>query len=201
MTVVGFDGWRGGWVGVRLTRGSFSDGVIGPTLADLLHAADIAVGIDMPLSFALGGEARPFDVAARARLGRRASTLFLVPPEDVMRSATYQDANRLSKARYGRGISAQAYALRDKIFEAIDLGDERLVEIHPELAFADLAGEVLMEPKRTWAGQHRRLRLLSEAGVTLPADVGEAGRVPPDDLIDAAAVALAAWRLTSAAVP
>ncbi len=201
MTVLGVDGWRGGWVGVRLHQGRFLEAVVGRSLADLRSEGDTVVGVDMPLGFATSDGHRPFDLEARRRLGRRASTIFLVPPKEVMAAPTYQDANALAKSEYGYGISAQAYALRTKIFEAIGLGDDRLVEIHPELVFADLGGSVLADSKKTWIGQQRRLRLLREAGVELPEGPGPAGRVPPDDLIDAAAVAVGALRDLGRPVP
>lgn len=194
MSVVGFDGWRGGWIGIRLRNGVFAEAVEGRRLAALISTRDAVIGVDMPLGFADGAEPRPFDLAARARLGARASTLFIVPSRDVMATAPYAEANRVARRRYGKGISKQVYNLREKIFEAIELDDERLIEIHPELVFADLAGEPLAEPKKTWNGQRRRLALLEEVGVTLPAELRSAGRVPPDDIIDAAAVAWAAWR-------
>ncbi len=201
VNVVGFDGWRGGWVGVRLVDGLFVEAVLGERLASLLSPKDVTVGVDMPLGFASGREPRAFDVEARARLGARASTLFLVPSRDVMEAVTYAEANRRSRKLYGRGISKQVYNLRAKIFEASELDDDRLLEIHPEIVFAELSGEALPEPKKTWAGQQRRLALLADAGVVIPADVGVAGRVPPDDLIDAAAVALAAWHSAISEVP
>lgn len=201
MTVVGFDGWRGGWIGVRLQSGTFLEAVEGSSLGELINPTDRIVGVDMPLGFADGGEPRPIDTDARARLAGRASTLFIVPSRDVMAAEPYAAANRLSKARYGRGISKQVYNLRAKIFEAIDLDDERLLEIHPEVTFAEMAGEPLSEPKKTWAGQRRRLALLDAAGLALPSNVGAAGRVPPDDIIDAAAVAWAAWKVADSEVP
>lgn len=200
MTVLGVDGWRGGWVAVRLQNGRFREAAVSASLADLLAPADDVVGIDIPLSFAVGSEPRPFDLDARRRLGRRASTLFLVPTREVMSLEPYAAANQLSKDRYGKGISKQVYLLRSKIFEALSLEDPRLVEIHPELVFAELAGGPLEEPKRTWSGQARRRSLLAEQGVVVPDELGAAGRVPPDDLLDAAVVAWAAHRRTQAAV-
>lgn len=176
--------------------------MVGSQLGELIRPSDAIVGVDMPLTFPRGPEPRPFDVDAKARLGRRAATLFVVPSRDVMEIDSYPEANRLSRERYGRGISKQVYNLRDKIFEVVALADDRrLVEIHPELVFAELAGQPLVEPKKTWAGQQRRLALLAEAGIELSSDVGPAGRVPPDDLVDAAAVALAAWRQADSGVP
>lgn len=201
MRVVGFDGWRRGWVGVRLEDGTFHEAVVGQALAGLITPTDEAVGVDMPLGFADGATPRPFDVQARARLGRRAATLFIVPSREVMQADTYAEANRISNREYGKGISKQVYNLRTKIFEATGLEDDRIIEIHPEIVFSELAGEPLPEPKKTWAGQQRRLSLLAEAGVTLPAEAGTAGIVPPDDLIDAAAVALATWKTIDTRVP
>lgn len=199
MIVLGLDGWRGGWVGVRLVDGRFAGAAADETLRGIVEAADDRVGIDIPLSFADDDGPRPFDTEARKRLASRASTLFIVPSRDVMEAEPYAAANALSRERHGKGISKQVYNLRSKVFEARELLDERFVEVHPEVAFADLAGEPLVEPKKTWAGQQRRRRLLRDNGVDLPDELESAGLVPPDDVLDAAVVALATARMSTAA--
>ena len=69
----------------------------------------------------------------------------------------------------------------------------RVVEVHPELSFARLAGAPLPDRKRTPVGVERRRRLLAGAGIVLP---GEPGRgVAEDDLLDAAAAAWTASRV------
>lgn len=191
MIVLGIDGWRDGWVGVRLDRGRFTSACVGRSLRDLIDDTDERIGIDIPLSFAVDGAARTFDIEARRRLRGRASTLFVVPSREVMEAEPYAAANALSRQRHGRGISKQVYNLRSKIFEAAELDDDRFIEVHPEVAFAEMAGEPLMERKKSWAGQQRRRALLRRQGVEIPDDVGPAGVVPPDDLLDAAAVAVA----------
>jgi len=73
-----------------------------------------------------------------------------------------------------------------------------VVEVHPEVSFAQLAGSPLPDGKRTWAGVHHRRRLLAEAGVHLWDDVGEAGRhAAVDDVLDAAAAAWTAVRVAT----
>jgi predicted RNase H-like nuclease len=67
--------------------------------------------------------------------------------------------------------------------------------VHPELVFRALAGEPLPHRKRTWNGQMARRRLLATAGVTLPDELPEAGKVPADDVLDAAAVAWCAYQV------
>ena len=74
--------------------------------------------------------------------------------------------------------------------------DTLVCEVHPELSFAEMAGEVLAERKTTWAGAMRRRALLAAHGLTLPDDLGSAGReAKVDDVLDAAAVAWTARRI------
>jgi predicted RNase H-like nuclease len=63
------------------------------------------------------------------------------------------------------------------------------------LVFAALAGAPVAESKKTWNGQAKRRRLLAGAGVELPDDLGAAGLVGADDVLDAAAVAWCAHRI------
>ena len=49
--------------------------------------------------------------------------------------------------------------------------------------------------QRTWTGVRQRLDLLTDHGITLPADVGAAGGVPTDDLLDTCAAAGSADRI------
>ncbi len=74
---------------------------------------------------------------------------------------------------------------------------QRIFEVHPELSFSTMAGSVVEEPKRTWAGQRTRARLLDEAGIRVPDELGPAGAAGPDDILDAAAVAWSAARIAA----
>src|SRR3712207_3556125 len=55
-----------------------------------------------------------------------------------------------------------------------------------------MAGAPLAYAKKTWSGQARRRELLARHGIVLPDMLGPAGQAPPDDVLDAAAVAWSA---------
>lgn len=71
---------------------------------------------------------------------------------------------------------------------------DRVVEAHPELAFAALAaGRLVPAPKKTATGALQRIGLLEQAlGDALPVDVPALAGL--DDALDAAACALVAHR-------
>jgi predicted RNase H-like nuclease len=187
------DACAGGWVAVTL---AFSAPCIqvAPTLDGLLLTG--VVGIDMPLGLLTDGW-RDADALARRALGRRGVTVFAIPPRPVWQQPSYADANRLCRELTGKGLSAQTWGLRGKLLEADAYrrtSPARLYEVHPELAFATLAGAPLQESKHTKPGLTRRRELLRQAGLTLPPQVIGA---PENDLLDAAAVAWSARRIAS----
>lgn len=101
----------------------------------------------------------------------------------MLEKKSYQQANEMSKRRFGIGTSAQSYALRHKIREVDQTAstDDRFFSVHPEVTFWMLAGF-----KKTWDGITSRRFLLERAGVSLPDDLGLAGQVPVDDILEAA---------------
>jgi predicted RNase H-like nuclease len=115
---------------------------------------------------------------------------------------TRDEADALNRAHGGQGVTAQAFHLGAKIAE-VDAWVRggcgvRVVEVHPELSFAAMAGgEPLHDAKRTWAGASRRRALLLAAGLDLDtADLGEVAReAAADDVVDAAAAAWSAMRV------
>ena len=197
MLVVGVDGWKDGWVGIELVNGRFHRAWLAADGDGLLaEAADAGVvAIDIPIGLSAAGT-RACDRAAKQLLGIRSSSLFLAPPRSVMVTEPYAAANALAKSEFGFGISRQAYGLREKVLEIDALEDSRLREVHPELAFKAMVGEVLPS-KRTWAGVEARRRALAAHGIVLPAGLAEVGRVPVDDVLDAAAAAWTAHRIVT----
>jgi predicted RNase H-like nuclease len=188
---VGVDGAKGGWVAVALGE----DGVRGarffPGLANVLEAwrdAD-AYAVDMPIGLPDRGRRRA-DEAARAFVGPRASSVFFAPPRSAL-LVPYDEALRLAP-----GLSRQAYSLGAKILEVEPLAarDARVVEVHPECSFRELAGAPLEHPKTTWAGFRMRVRLLESAGVAVP----ELADLPILDTVDAAAAAWSGLRVARA---
>lgn len=78
----------------------------------------------------------------------------------------------------------------------LDSAGMRVVEVHPEVSFATLAGSPISEPKSTWSGFHLRRRPLAEVGIILDGDMRLAGlRVGVDDVLDAGIVAWTAQRV------
>jgi predicted RNase H-like nuclease len=200
--VTGVDACARGWVAVTFpgpaTRGSSAPAEASIAVAPTLDGLSLTgiVGIDMPLGLLADGW-RDADALARRALGRRGVTVFAIPPRPVWEQPTYAAANRACRELTGKGLSAQTWGLRGKLLEADAFrrtSPARLFEVHPELAFAALAGAPLRESKHTTAGLAVRRQLLARAGLTLPATVAGA---PENDLLDAAAVAWSARRIAS----
>jgi predicted RNase H-like nuclease len=199
--VAGVDGCREGWVAVLLEARRFARAELAAGFADLLpHLAGAEViAVDIPIGLPGGPDPRLADVEAKKLLGKKASSVFTTPPRAVLEASTYSEANRLSKHRFERGISAQSYALRTKIFEvdAAAANDDRIFEVHPELSFTAMNGAPVTWSKKIWNGMATRLRLLDAAGITVPSDLDHAGAIPPDDVLDAAAAAWSALRIAN----
>lgn len=204
--VLGVDGCRGGWVGIVLGpgRGARPRGVFGATLAALVAEAEAAgaalaaIGVDMPVHL---GDAwpRPCDVAVRAHLGRKASSLFVTPPPAAYAAASYAEACAVSRELTGGWApSRQAWALGPKIAEVEAWAPHApcgLHEVHPEVSFSLMSGAPLLARKFSWAGHAARRAALADQGIVVPDDLGPAGRAGADDVLDAAAVAWTARRL------
>jgi predicted RNase H-like nuclease len=197
--VAGADVTKGRWVVVVLRDGDFDRAIVTKNLADFLGGTKglEVLAVDIPIGLPEGKEHRQCDLAAKAFLKPRSSSVFFTPPRPVLEAPTYQEGNQLSWHDYERGVSAQAYALGQKILEVdpIAASDDRVIEIHPEVCFRAMKGEPLDYSKHSWNGQAERRRLIAGAGIGLPDHLSEAGQVPPDDILDAAAAAWTAWRL------
>ena len=197
--VAGADIAKGRWVVVVLRDGDFDRATVTKTLVEFLaNTQDLEVlAVDIPIGLPEGKEHRLCDVAAKGFLRPRSSSVFHTPPLPVIEEPTYGQANDLSKRQFGRGISQQAYALRAKILEVnpIAAGDNRIIEVHPEVCFRAMKSEPLDFSKHTWNGQAERRRLIAGAGIDLPDHLPDAGKVAPDDVLDATAAAWTAWRV------
>lgn len=197
--VVGVDGCAGGWIAVHLRGGAFAEARFHPSLPELVEGADGAViAIDVPLGLPPDGRLwRECDLQARSLLGPRRGSVFPVPSRRVLECTSREQADRVQRELAGKGVGAQSFALFPKIREAAELRRRggRLYEVHPEVSFAAMAGGPLAWNKRAWNGKARRVRLLASEGIAVPDDLGEAGSVPVDDVLDAAAAAWSARRI------
>jgi predicted RNase H-like nuclease len=156
-----------------------------------------AVAIDMPIGLPDHGR-RQADMLAKAVIGPLRSSVFVTPVREALRAENHATAVATNRRIAGEGISIQAFGLKAKLFEieAWALRSQyRVIEVHPEVSFATLAGQSLTARKSTWAGMHQRLALLDSAGIRLRDDFGSAGAAcGVDDMLDAAVSAWTARR-------
>jgi predicted RNase H-like nuclease len=203
-TALGFDGCPAGWVAVTLEAGTVRRVEVVAHLRDRLPVGTAgagAIAVDMPVG--LVDADRDADQAARRALPGRAGSVFSTPPRSVIDGwrtgevRTHAEAVAAARRVTGKGVSQQAWRLVPKIAEADDLvaAGVALLEVHPEVAFAVLAGQPLPR-KRSWAGLSVRRSLLAAVGVVLPDRFVDDDRAAPDDVIDAA---ICAWVADGAA--
>lgn len=196
--VLGVDACKKGWVALADDLRAY----FGRTIAELASAAarDGAVSIialDIPIGLPTSGS-RQADALARRLIGTRASSVFSTPVRAALAAGSHAEATAISVQATGKGLSQQGYALGVKILEVDQWARTascRVIEIHPEVSFATMAGRSLLHPKSTWAGAAERRRVLADAGIVVPDDIGVAGQMAaPDDVLDAAAAMWTARR-------
>jgi predicted RNase H-like nuclease len=201
VAVLGVDGWRGAWVGALLDGHSVTVLAL-PDVAAVLAVPEVElVAIDMPIGLSEDG-VRACDVAAAKRLHGlgAAGSVFPTPVRAVLATDDYAEARVLSRAATDppRAPSAQAFHLVKAIRQLDEaLGDPptgRVVEVHPELAFRAIDGNV-RDRKGSARGTMQRLRAL-RAVMDVEAALAEApDGVPVVDALDACAAAWSARRL------
>lgn len=190
LRVAGVDLARGSLAVVVLEGSRVVDAFRCESFADALLVDAEVIGVDLPIGIPKDGQ-RPADTAARRFVGPRASSVFATPLRRVLEAETYEQARLVATELTGKSISAQAYALRRRILELDDYApDQRVIEVHPEVSFRELARGPLLSKHRTDGLVQRRL-LLQQAGIELPASVP---RVAEPDLLDATVVAWSAAR-------
>lgn len=206
--VLGVDACRTGWVGAVLAgpdhRGRPTL-LVAPTVRALVEAAERQVGtppgigvvaVDIPIGLPDAGR-RQADVLARRALPGKGSSVFPTPVRAAVEAADYDAARVRSLARTGVSVSKQAWELRHKILD-VDAylrsrAPARVVEVHPEVSFARMAGAPVLNRKRTPQGAVDRRAVLRQHGVEV--DAAMLGPERPrgcavDDVLDACA---AAW--------
>jgi predicted RNase H-like nuclease len=201
VAVLGVDGWRGAWVGALLDGRSVRLLAL-PDAAAVLAVPGVAVvAIDMPIGLSEDG-VRACDVAARdlLRPTGAASSVFPSPVRAVLAARDYAHARELSRAATvpPRAPSAQTFMLVQAIRTLDDaLGTpptDRVVEVHPELAFRLGLGGVTAR-KATAVGTVQRLRALRAVMDVEDALAAAPTGVPMVDALDACAAAWSAQRL------
>jgi predicted RNase H-like nuclease len=200
--VLGVDGCRAGWVGALLEPGAPRPRiVVAPTIADLVAMVREStgirvVGIDIPIGLP-DSTIRQADVLARQALPGKASSIFTTLTRPAYAAATRLEADAVNRGLVGQGVGAQAFALRDKIVEVDAWLRSRptvtVLEVHPEVSFATMAGAPITASKKTDGGRDQRLAALAAAGIARPSVLQGQGYAA-DDVLDACAVAWSAAR-------
>ncbi len=214
--VAGVDACRGGWLVVLANVDGDPEprARIVPAFADVLSLAEAPsiIAIDIPIGLpecsGIGGRAA--DIAARANLGARQSSLFAVPARAAVMETDYRAAcaAALKHSEPPRKVSKQTFNIFPKIREVDALMtpalQARVFECHPETAFWAMNERApLDEPKKVKsspfpAGLALRRKLLTRAGFLAAflerthfrrTDAGA------DDLLDACACAWTALRI------
>ncbi|SMP28958.1 Predicted nuclease (RNAse H fold) [Roseibium denhamense] len=212
--MAGVDGCKAGWIAV-LRNLNDPAGItlkLFPRFSDLLSHIPILkiIAVDMPIGLPdlLGPDGRGAEKAARKHLGMRQSSVFSVPSRASVYEVDYWAAceTSLKSSEPPRKVSKQCFYLFPKIREIDGLMspslEDRIYEVHPELAFWRLNGEREIDlPKKVKGranpdGLDQRRDLLLTKG--LPRELLD--QKPPkgcgrDDLLDAAANSLIAERI------
>jgi predicted RNase H-like nuclease len=204
MTFVGLDGYRKGWVAVRVD-GETHELAFYSTIAKLLATKFDSAAIDMPIGLPERGE-RACDLAARAMLKPHASRVFTGARRGLWDFPSHAEANRALRARGEKAISIQLWHIGAKICE-LDVGmtprlQAKVREVHPELVFLRLNGGTPLPSKHTEEGVRLRTKLLRargfrEIGKWLK---GDRKGAKPDDILDGCVLALAAREFDSSRV-
>ncbi|MGO4256159.1 DUF429 domain-containing protein [Marmoricola sp. RAF53] len=200
--VLGVDACSAGWVGVCLRPDLPPAVLVGATVAALVDLARMTgpvqvVAVDIPIGLPDTGSRRA-DALARKELPGKGSSVFTTLTRAAYQAETYAEAREANVAATGgTSASAQAYALGGKILEVDAWVRARpgveVIEVHPELSFARMAGAPVLARKKDPDGVAERRAALDTAGLVVPPWFRGSG-FAEDDLLDACAAAWSAVR-------
>jgi predicted RNase H-like nuclease len=205
--VLGVDGCKAGWVGALL-RDTTYDVLVASDIASLVAVARqrapglTVVAVDIPIGLP-DDRARLTDRLARERLppGRK-SSVFPTPSRAAVEQTTHLEASAANREAVGVGLSIQAFHLVPKILDVdafVRSGPlVTVLEVHPEVSFAEIDSACVVLSKLTPDGRAARRTALIGVGLAPPAYVSGQGYAA-DDLLDACAVAWTAARYAAGA--
>jgi predicted RNase H-like nuclease len=193
--VLGVDGCRGGWVVASVDGGKVA-WRWSESFAGVIDDPAEAIAVDIPIGLPDAGSRR-CDIEGRIRVGPRRSSVFPAPRRPMLATEDYAAARQLLASTGAGSMSAQAYAIVAAIRsvdQAITSTDEsRIIEVHPEVSFAALAGDFLPK-KKSAPGVARRIEALARWVDAADALRSAPEDVPVDDALDALACAWSAQR-------
>ena len=203
-SVIGIDGTSTGWVAsIGSARNKVLSTIRFSEKLDRLlsNYPNSVVVIDMPIELNKKNYLRECDVLAKKYLGSNfQSSVFIPPLKKVLQCSSYQEANKLSKEITGRGLSKQAWYLKNKINEVRGVSKiyNRVYEGHPECSFKMLKKETLIAKKKSVLGIFERLDLLKKAGLdplSISIEIEKNSKIKIDDVLDSMALFITALRI------
>jgi predicted RNase H-like nuclease len=176
---------------------------VGSSIAGIVEhvreQVDLAVvAIDIPIGLP-ERNGRTAEALVRAQLPGKASSVFSTATRAAYLAADYDAARAASIATTDAGVSVsrQSWALGPKVLEVDAWVRTRpgvaVIEAHPELAFARLAGAPVLASKHTAEGLAARRDLLASIGLAVPPMYPGMG-FGEDDLLDACVLTWTATR-------
>lgn len=219
---VGVDGCTCGWVSVGFNNDGEYELKAFFTFDELVEYYNAAklILVDMPIGLPEGAEERPSDPEAKDLLGPRKRSVFRAPTRQAMthlagNPGDREGAKAVELRITGEKLGPLTLAIMPKI-NAVDrvmLSPERnakpeIREIHPEVCFWALNNRCPMKfSKHDEGGIEERRSVLEQVGLNV-SEILEVGRakfptkvsrkyvVADDDILDALAAAVTAWRGT-----
>jgi predicted RNase H-like nuclease len=208
--IAGIDACKGGWCVVLCnvsTEDWTVDFVSNFAEALALPQAPEVICVDMPIGLPEhtppGG--RDCEKLARQALKARRSSVFSPVGRQSLTCSCRQQADALSRASGGIGISAQAWGLREKLLQVdreMTVDRQELVfEVHPEVSFWAMNNRTSMQyAKKKREGKADRKATLKRNGVPavfIDRELIGRFRSRRDDFLDACAAAWTARRICS----
>jgi predicted RNase H-like nuclease len=198
-TAIGLDGFSKGWVAVLLD-GERQEIFFHRDVAKALSRPFDRAGIDIPIGISDDGE-RACDLQARANLRPHTSRVFTGARRWLWLEFSDPDkANEEARRRGQKRVSRQLWHLGPKIMEVdafVRANPTRDIrEVHPELVFLRLSGNVPLPSKKSSEGITLRRALLARSGLRhidrwlSETRIGTGAKI--DDVLDACAIAIAA---------
>ncbi len=199
---IGIDGCPGGWIAAIDAGGDTSIAWRSALVesVDTLLLPGAVVGIDMPIGL-LDAGLRECDALLRRELPGAGSRVFTTAPRPVLElglGAPNADVQELSRGLTGQGVSRQALGLATRIL-ALDVALRSthavVVEVHPELSFATMCGQVLPSKHGADGVTARTAALAAWRPDAVAALDRRPTRVPLVDALDALAALWSAIRV------
>lgn len=160
MKAMGIDGCKNGWIVVWQEQSAVRGRVIIKIDELLTSSRDWCAAVDVPIGLSRKG--RACDQQAR-RLGHRHSSVFTPPCREALQAPTREEAKATNHRLTGRSLSNQTLAILPKIHEVDELLHRDrsltsvLLEVHPEVSFAAIAGgQPMAHHKKSRAGREER---------------------------------------------